>query len=65
MRVLVVEDDADVAQNICDYLQAQAHLVDVAMDGLSGLQLAERQVFDALVLDLSLPRLDGLEPFSK
>ena len=61
MRVLVVEDDLDVAENICDFLQQKSHVVDVAMDGLSGLRLAERDRFDALVLDLSLPRLDGLE----
>ena len=60
MRILIVEDDADIAANLYDYLESRGHAVDAAADGLSGLRLAEAGGFDAVVLDLRLPRLDGL-----
>jgi DNA-binding response OmpR family regulator len=61
MRVLVVEDNADIATNIGDFLADRGHTVDFAADGLTGLHLAVTQEFDVLVLDLMLPGLDGLE----
>lgn len=59
LRVLVVEDNADVASMIGDYLVSQGHSVDFAGDGVEGLRLALSQPFDAIVLDRALPRLDG------
>lgn len=61
MRVLIVEDSSDVAANIVDYLEQRGHHVDCAYDGLSGLHRAATQTFDVLVLDLTLPGLDGIE----
>jgi DNA-binding response OmpR family regulator len=61
LRVLVVEDNADLAAMIGDFLEARGHRVDFAADGASGLQLALAQPHDAIVLDRTLPRLDGLE----
>lgn len=61
MRVLVVEDNADIATNIGDFLADRGHTVDFAADGLTGLHLAVTQEFDVLVLDLMLPGLDGME----
>jgi DNA-binding response OmpR family regulator len=58
--VLVVEDNADLAANIADYLEAHGHVVDVAMDGVTGLHLAVSEPHDVIVLDLMLPGLDGL-----
>lgn len=60
LRVLVIEDNQDLAANLVDYLEARGHLVDVAADGVSGLRLATRHAFDVIVLDLMLPGLDGL-----
>jgi DNA-binding response OmpR family regulator len=60
LRVLVVEDDPDLAANLVDYLAARGHLVDAAGDGLTGLRLATHEKFDVIVLDLILPGLDGL-----
>jgi DNA-binding response OmpR family regulator len=57
---LIVEDNIDVAENIGDYLEGQGHEVDYAMDGISGLHLSLTQKFDAIVLDIMLPGLDGL-----
>lgn len=60
LRVLVIEDHLDIAENIGDYLAAQGHIVDFAMDGISGMHLALTGDFDVIVLDLMLPGMDGL-----
>ncbi len=61
MRILVVEDNSDIAANLGDYLEDRGHTVDFAADGLTGLHLAVVNDFDAIVLDLNLPGMDGLE----
>ncbi|MDY6952667.1 MAG: response regulator transcription factor [Thermodesulfobacteriota bacterium] len=60
MRVLVIEDNQDVAANIGDYLEQKGHVVDFAMDGISGLHLAVTQRVDVIVLDIMLPGMDGM-----
>ncbi|MEW6671554.1 MAG: response regulator transcription factor [Thermodesulfobacteriota bacterium] len=60
MRILVVEDHVDIAENIADYLEAMGHILDFAMDGIGGLHLALTQDYDAIVLDIMLPGMDGL-----
>ena len=60
MRILIIEDDATIAANLYDYLESRGHSVDAASDGVSGLHLAVTQTFDAIVLDLGLPGMDGL-----
>ena len=60
ISVLIVEDSQDLAANIADYLEAKGYLVDVAMDGVTGLHLAVTQPHDVIVLDLMLPGIDGL-----
>lgn len=61
MRVLVVEDNQDLAANLYDYLEAKGHTVDSAPNGLAGLHLAVVNEYDAIVLDLMLPGMDGLD----
>ncbi|MCQ4166077.1 response regulator transcription factor [Tahibacter harae] len=61
MRVLVIEDNRDIAANVGDYLEDKGHVVDFAGDGVTGLHLAVVNEFDAIVLDLTLPGMDGLE----
>ena len=60
LRILVIEDNPDLAANVCDFLEAKGHVVDVAGDGLTGLHLAVTKDFDVIVLDIVLPGLDGL-----
>lgn len=60
MRILVVEDDAKMAELLRRGLVSQGHKVDVAIDGLKGLEKSQGRVFDAIVLDVMLPGLDGL-----
>src|SRR5262245_56543819 len=60
MRILVVEDDGKMAELLRRGLTAEGHTVDVAEDGSKGLEKAQRFSFDAIVLDIMLPSLDGL-----
>jgi DNA-binding response OmpR family regulator len=61
MRVLIIEDNPDIAANLGDYLEDHGHTVDFAGDGVTGLHLAVVNDFDSIVLDLALPGMDGLE----
>jgi len=61
MRILVIEDNKDIAANLGDYLEDRGHTVDFAADGVTGLHLAVVHEFDAIVLDLNLPGMDGLD----
>jgi DNA-binding response OmpR family regulator len=65
LRILIVEDNVDMAENIGDYLETQGHVLDFAMDGISGLHLALTQNYDVIVLDIMLPGMDGLTLSSK
>lgn len=60
MRILVLEDDAKIASFIVKGLKQNGFAVDHAADGEAGLRLARTHPYDALVLDLMLPQLDGL-----
>lgn len=61
LRVLLIEDQHDIAANIWDFLERRGHEMDHCADGVSGLARALRGDFDAIVLDVGLPRMDGLE----
>jgi len=60
-RVLLVEDDADIAEIVALHLRDEGYAVVHATDGAAGLRLLEQHAWDALVLDLMLPGIDGLE----
>lgn len=59
MRLLVVEDEARLASALQRGLQAEGFVVDVAGDGVTGLELARHGGYDAMILDVMLPRLSG------
>lgn len=59
MRILVVEDDRDLGKILCDALEEEGFSVDLAADGRQGLGKAESRDYDAVVLDIMLPGLDG------
>lgn len=61
VRVLIVEDNADILANLYSYLEPLGYTLDSARDGFAGLALAADRNHDAIVLDLMLPGLDGLE----
>ena len=59
MRILVVEDEKRLAQNLQELLRREGYTVDVSYDGVSGLDNALSGIYDLLVLDVMLPGLDG------
>lgn len=59
--ILIVEDHRDLAANVGDYLEAGGFTVDFAADGVSALQLCADNHYDAIVLDVMLPGIDGFE----
>lgn len=60
IRVLIVEDNRDICENIAAYLEKHAYVMDFAYDGRSAMHLALANPFDVIVLDLMLPGMDGL-----
>jgi DNA-binding response OmpR family regulator len=60
MRLLLIEDDQQIASFIADGLKQAGFAVDHAADGASGLDMALTTTYDAAIVDLMLPRLDGL-----
>ena len=60
MRILVVEDDADLNRQLCAALEEADYVVDRATDGEEGHFLGETEPYDAVVLDIGLPGMDGL-----
>jgi two-component system OmpR family response regulator len=60
VRVLVVEDDLDVARQIAETLRQAKYVVDLVHDGEEGQFLGNSEPYDVVILDLGLPRLDGL-----
>jgi DNA-binding response OmpR family regulator len=61
MRILLIEDNSDLAASVGEYLEAREHKVDYAQDGAAGLHLACTEPYDVVVLDLGLPTMDGVE----
>ncbi len=62
MRVLIVEDERRLAENVARSLRESAgYAVDIALDGEEGLFMAESSPYDLVILDLMLPKLEGLE----
>ena len=60
MRVLVVEDDRDLNGQLAEALRDAGYVVDTAFDGEEGHYLGETEPYDAVVLDIGLPQMDGL-----
>jgi DNA-binding response OmpR family regulator len=60
MRLLIIEDNPDIAANLAGYLEPLGHILDFASNGYAGLALAAQNDYDVLILDLGLPGIDGL-----
>jgi two-component system OmpR family response regulator len=65
MRVLVVEDDPDLGRQLSEALSQAGYAVDLAPDGEEGHFLGETEPYDAAVLDLGLPKMDGVRVLEK
>ena len=60
MRILVVEDEKRLAEALCHLLKKSNYTVDVSYDGESGLDNALSGIYDVIILDIMLPKIDGI-----
>ncbi len=63
--VLLIEDHADIAEMVGVYFESREYIIDYAADGITGLHLAVSNQYDAIILDLMLPGMDGLDVCQK
>jgi len=61
MRLLVIEDEISLCEQICSDLKAAGHTVDFANDGREGLYYGQEYVYDLMIIDLGLPEINGIE----
>lgn len=61
MRILIIEDEQQLQQQLADALRAQDYVVDTANDGEEGLYFAEQYPIDLAIVDLGLPKIDGVD----
>lgn len=60
MKILLVEDNKDIAEMIFDYFETAGVMMDYAANGIQGLSLASQENYDCIILDIMLPGMDGL-----
>ncbi len=65
MRILLVEDDQSLGDGMCIALRREGFVVDWLTDGVQALQAIEQESFDLVILDLGLPRMDGMSVLNK
>ncbi|MBB4954470.1 two-component system OmpR family response regulator [Agrobacterium vitis] len=65
MRILVVEDDVNLNRQLVEALQEAGYVVDQAMDGEEGHYLGDTEPYDAVILDIGLPNMDGITVLEK
>lgn len=61
MRILIIEDEIQLADALSVILGRNNYIADCAYDGELGLELALRDVYDAIILDIMLPKLNGID----
>ena len=65
MRILLIEDDSSLSEALAAILENSDYQVEVASDGLEGLSCALNGNFDAIILDIMLPGMNGFEVLSE
>lgn len=60
-RILIIEDEPAIADNLAALLAAKGHKVATCLEGSDGLERARKETFDLLLLDVMLPRMSGLD----
>ncbi len=65
MRLLIVEDEVKLNEQLCTYLKSEGYVTDSAFDGQEGLYLGEEHPYDLAIIDIGLPQIDGIEVIKK
>ena len=65
MRILIVEDERNLANALCQILTEQKYMADVVYDGRDGYDYGKSGIYDIIILDIMLPYMDGFEVLSK
>jgi DNA-binding response OmpR family regulator len=65
MKILLLEDEVMLNESICEYLESDGHQVESFFDGLEALDAIKKNSYDLLVLDITVPNLDGLSFLEK
>lgn len=65
MRILVVDDEPHLSDILKKALKQEGYSVDIAQDSLDGLELAKMNIYDVIVLDIMLPKIDGIQILNK
>jgi len=65
MKVLIVDDNYNIAETIADYLSLADMTVDFAYNGLAAIQLLESERFDVIIMDIMMPKFDGIATVAK
>jgi DNA-binding response OmpR family regulator len=61
MRILIVEDSRQIMETLCDFLELKGHSVDCAWHGEAAIELLKNQHFDVIIMDIMMPKLNGIE----
>lgn len=61
MKILLVEDEKRMAQALCQILRLENYEIDHCADGLSGLEAIETDIYDIIILDVMLPKMNGFD----
>ena len=61
MRILIIEDNTDIVANLFGFLEPRGHVLDAAGNGYTAMALLSQAVYDVIVLDLTLPGMNGIE----
>ena len=59
MKILIIDDNKDITKMFSKYMTIKGHSCSVVNDGRSGLNLIEKKIFDAIILDLAMPEFSG------
>ncbi len=65
INVLIVDDDVDMAETLCDILKAKGLQVEIALDGYKAVEKAKVKKFDLVLMDIKMPRMNGVDSYKK
>lgn len=65
MKVLIVDDNHNIAETIADYLELEGMTIDCAYHGEAALNLVKENHYDVIIMDIMMPKLDGINAVKK